>query len=89
MGLRTSKNIEVYGRTSRDSSEGLNRLSCVRWSALEWVSEAGQLRFPSVPDRPLQHLSPLESTGCGRPKTIIAEIVIDLLMSSDHLRRFA
>jgi hypothetical protein len=28
----------------------------------------GPNRFPSVPDRPLQHLSALESTSCGRSR---------------------
>jgi hypothetical protein len=43
-------------------------------------------RFPSVPDRPLQHLSGLESTVYARPRPIIADIVIDLLIFFDHLR---
>jgi len=31
-----------------------------------WLSAARQDRFPSVPDRPLQHLSALESMAYGR-----------------------
>ena len=42
-----------------------------------------------MPDRPLQHLSALESTVYGRPVTIISEIVIRLLIFDDHLRRVA
>ena len=79
------------------------------------IGKRGRILFPSVLDRPLRHLSALESTSCGRPgsdyrKTLLqnlmfrdaiciqrfagvpesigAEIVSDLLMSSDHLRRF-
>jgi hypothetical protein len=73
-------------------------------------------RFPSVLDRPLRHLSALESTSCGRSEQFSAkpsfksccsamrfrfsglpthrrpsltEIVSDLSMSFDHLRRFS
>jgi hypothetical protein len=46
-----------------------------------------ELRFPSVPDRPLQHLSALEATVYGRSQTYCLRIVIGLLMFFDHLRR--
>ena len=36
------------------------------------LGERRRIRFPSVPDRPLQHLSALESTSCSRLGTIIA-----------------
>jgi hypothetical protein len=79
------------------------------------VSTRERNQFPSVRDRPLRHLSALESMGyersgtvyrktllqivlyrdeiciqrfAGAPEQIATRIVSDLLMSSDHLRRF-
>ena len=42
----------------------------VRWWGLMCVSTREEIQFPSVPDRPLQHLSALESTTCGQRRTV-------------------
>ena len=59
----------------------------VSWWDLLCVSTRERNRFPSVPDRRLQHLSAVESTGYERPRTIISEIVIDPLTFFEHLLR--
>ena len=40
---------------------------------LEWLGIAGELRFPSVRDRPLRHLSALESTSCEQSTIRISQ----------------
>ena len=43
-------------------------------------------RFPSVPDRPLQHLSALESTSCGDDAEIIAHVGASRMLLEIPLR---
>ena len=64
---------DVYGFTSRSISRRQVVELNARRSVLMSLGERRLNRFPSVPDRPLQHLSALDSTVYDRLDPIIAE----------------
>ena len=54
-------------------------------SASESLGDAGQNRFPSVLDRPLRHLSALESTSCERPETVSRKTLLQIVLFLDAI----
>jgi hypothetical protein len=47
------------------------------------VSTREEIRFPSVPDRPLQHLSALESMTCEQARTAQREMLLQIFSFRD------